>query len=1594
MFKRFILFLLALALLLSGASFASANQPDGPNAYPSDFVSAAIKMIEENWKESYFSEISMTIGEENLTIDGNEMPAAAPSVENGQLILPIVDIAQAIGDEDLIDDSASAATGNGVRTIPEGRSARGRGKNFATKEETERALNVEVHRSGNRIRITKPFQTRELIVQTKDKSRLLNTFGATQAVDNGSGLHLLQYSSEENARQAYMSLVRIRNVEYAEPNGIVSLGNVTTGSNASNAQSKAVLPDRWGSERIAADRFINYLETNNKTSTQLLVAVIDTGVDANHPFFQGRVLTNLGYNFVSGNLNSLDDHGHGTHVSGTIADCTPANVKIIPVKALTAGGYGTTAHIAFAIRHSAEKGAKVINMSLGGPHSDQTYLQKNAVDYAEELGALVVASAGNEMMDASYSAPASFPNVIAVAASDLEDAPAWFTNFGNTINIAAPGVDILSCVPGGAYDVMNGTSMAAPHVTAAVAMLKLNTPAATPEQLRQSIKSVAYSTNPHYFGAGILDFNLFFGESVPEAPGLRLGRRIIDVDTMVKKYRTHQLRARITPLTTPDKTITYTSDNPQVATVSDRGLIEIKDRGTAIITATVLSTGYTDTCVVRVTLDDSLFWFGSAASSFDSGRGTKEDPYKIATAEQLARLARNAYFAALASPQSGIQWHEYYMLTADIDLAGKEWISIGNVSWKFNGNFDGNGHVVKNMRQGYTHSGLQLADAGLFNYIAGRVLNLGVVDADQKGLAETGILATHAAGIVENCFTSGETVGSALIYNVDRYDSFSFLSGISTPPVIKNCYSTAQAPKGFIFSGAGAQISNSYYSGTSGSTSGISCYITNVGSDEKNAGSSIVNSFFIDPAATGFTFFAGAKTGSVGSVSTISKCYGYGSNFGGVMSDYNPSGTDVAFKPLEFFKNESSYTTASNWNGSSPWDFDNVWDIDAGYNDGLPYLKAFGKGSDSTAVLDVSQTSWNPSSSLNVEAFTIMSNVTWIASSNSASWLTVSPSSGTGGAILGLIAQENTGAARTGMVTISGGGITRTITVTQEGTGALPPTPSLVVSLDSWAPLSNATSTTAMITSNVSWLAASNATSWLTVSPSSGTSNGTITLSATANTSTSNRTGTIIISGGGISRTVTVVQSAATASSSKLEVSRVAWNPPSYAGSSSAVITSNVSWVASSNASSWLSVTPTAGTGDRTIYIDVRANTGAARTGTITISGGGITRSITVTQEGTGTPPTPTPPTPTPSLVVSVASWTPLSTAANTTASITSNVSWTASSSAASWLTISPSSGTGNGNITVSVTANTSTSGRTGTVTITGGGITKTITVVQSAAAASSSKLEVSKTSWTPPSLAGGTSVTITSNVSWAASSNASSWLTVSPSNGTGNGTIFIDVKANMGAARTGTITIAGGGFTRTITVVQAGAAAQPTPTPTPPPTPSLVVSTGSWSPLSSEASTTASITSNVSWTASSSASSWLTVSPSSGSGNGSITVSVTANTATSGRTGSITISGGGITKTITVVQGAAAPSSELDVSRTSWLPPSFAGGTSAKITSNVSWTVSSNASWLVVSPSSGNGDGTIFIDVMANTGATRTGTITITGGGISKTITVTQSSP
>lgn len=235
--------------------------------------------------------------------------------------------------------------------------------------------------------------------------------------------------------------------------------------------SDPLYPQQWALPVIGAPAAWAALPADTDPIT---VAVIDSGICADHPDLAGRVLP--GWDFVEDDADPQDPFGHGCSVAGVIAANhdgagmvgVAPNARILPLRVLDAQGVGTYSSVAAAIIQAADLGAPIINLSLGG--ANPSAVMENAVDYAVARGALLIAAAGNTGGSVLY--PAAYAPVVAVASVDQNLQRSSFSSYGPEVDLSAPGRDILATRPGGGYGSVSGTSFAAPQV-AGVAALEL-----------------------------------------------------------------------------------------------------------------------------------------------------------------------------------------------------------------------------------------------------------------------------------------------------------------------------------------------------------------------------------------------------------------------------------------------------------------------------------------------------------------------------------------------------------------------------------------------------------------------------------------------------------------------------------------------------------------------------------------------------------------------------------------------------------------------------------------------------------------------------------------------------------------------------------------------------------------------------------------------------------------------------------------------------------------------------------------------------------------------------------------------------------------
>ncbi len=267
--------------------------------------------------------------------------------------------------------------------------------------------------------------------------------------------------------------------------------------------------DAWGLDMVkATDAWKQQMG-----STKILVADIDTGVDYTHPDLVNNMWINpspdpvlkdvVGYDFANNDPKPYDDHGHGTHTSGTIGATgfngvglsgVSPRVSIVGIKFITKAGQGTTSDAIRSIDYAISRGVRVMSNSWGGRSDDdlENKALEEAIDRAAKADVLFVAAAGNDGTDNDkdpvYPAAYRLPNVLTVASTTNADRRSFFSNYGKeSVHVGAPGSAILSTVPGGKYQKNSGTSMACPHVAGLAALILSERPDLTAVQVKQII---------------------------------------------------------------------------------------------------------------------------------------------------------------------------------------------------------------------------------------------------------------------------------------------------------------------------------------------------------------------------------------------------------------------------------------------------------------------------------------------------------------------------------------------------------------------------------------------------------------------------------------------------------------------------------------------------------------------------------------------------------------------------------------------------------------------------------------------------------------------------------------------------------------------------------------------------------------------------------------------------------------------------------------------------------------------------------------------------------------------------------------------------
>jgi subtilisin family serine protease len=413
------------------------------------------------------------------------------------------------------------------------------------------------------------FLPNSLIVKPKETASpselaaLKAAMGVTQVTTaSQSGIQIWKTSSG-NVEQLLSNNINNPALEYMELDYKITLPNVQTTSptqqNLATTTSQTTppndpdFPKLWGLNNTGQtggkpDADIDFPEALALvTGTQKkAVGVIDSGIDYTHPDLAANMWKNpkeivgingkddddngyiddiYGWDFANNDNDPMDDNEHGTHVAGTVGavgnnnlgviGVAPNNVSLVALKFLDASGSGATSNAILALDYATANDILITNNSWGGLLPIPSKALKAAITAFEEKGGLFVAAAGNSSLNTDLVAayPASYPHdsIISVAATDHKDLLAYYSNYGkHTVDIAAPGSEIYSTLPGGNYGYLSGTSMASPHVAGAVALVWSQNPDLTAPQVKQKVMG---STEPYFNPLGVFSkagrLNLF-----------------------------------------------------------------------------------------------------------------------------------------------------------------------------------------------------------------------------------------------------------------------------------------------------------------------------------------------------------------------------------------------------------------------------------------------------------------------------------------------------------------------------------------------------------------------------------------------------------------------------------------------------------------------------------------------------------------------------------------------------------------------------------------------------------------------------------------------------------------------------------------------------------------------------------------------------------------------------------------------------------------------------------------------------------------------------------------------------------------------------
>lgn len=354
------------------------------------------------------------------------------------------------------------------------------------------------------------------------------------AVESMSGLEytVLQYDDKQDMEAAYEQLtsegytVEKDRVLSVKDNSVKNLRTM-----ADETEETEEVSQMWAYESVMSDYAITAIEQSSAADEEIVIGVLDSGLDYTHELFENRVVDTTFNMSESGNENDcMDDNGHGSAVAGVIALSTPENVKIKPYKVIDADGYVSLSVFTAAMETilASNDLPDIMNISLGGYLFEENMsIETELVERLVARGVTVCISSGNDNLPVEYCTPADCETAITVGAYDYTNHICSFSNYGEKVDIAAPGYDVYT------YDLYTenhyteqyygqvGTSFACPFISAACAYILMQNPGLSPEEVKEELKASAIDMGEdehQYYGAGMLNFPNLLDNKEYETP--------------------------------------------------------------------------------------------------------------------------------------------------------------------------------------------------------------------------------------------------------------------------------------------------------------------------------------------------------------------------------------------------------------------------------------------------------------------------------------------------------------------------------------------------------------------------------------------------------------------------------------------------------------------------------------------------------------------------------------------------------------------------------------------------------------------------------------------------------------------------------------------------------------------------------------------------------------------------------------------------------------------------------------------------------------------------------------------------------------------